>query len=370
MTPGFRFDSCLPDETQPRIGWLCSYTPEELIMAAGFTPVRLSSSERPAAGAEAYLSPNLCPYVRSIINKAVSGSYADLRGVFFALSCDAMRRLADAWELFAGGRFMFRLDVPRRVDEFAERFFSEQLEGMVSALESEAGRRISDDDIFNAIETLNENRRLVRRLSRLRAAAGTLLNGVQFHRIARAAMSSDKVRFNMEARRFIAELESGGEQNGVSSDRPRVLLSGCVVDAPGLVSMIEDSGAEVVAEDHCSALRHFDSDVEDSPEPVRALARRYLRRAGCARMTGAAVRITRLLKLINDYRVKGVIFHTLKFCDLVQSDFPHARERLLEAGIPLLHVERDYTASSSGQLRTRLEAFVEMLTAGEERSGR
>ena len=333
-------------------------------MAAGFVPVRLSSGERPPSGSEAYLPPNICPYVRSILDEAGAGRFAELSGVVFVLSCDAMRRFADIWDLYIGDRFVWRLDIPRRGGEAAVRFFREQLLGLLRALGTKAGRAISDDELEEAIEVVNETRRLVRRISAFRIEGDGLLSGTEFYRIAHAAMSADKVRFNEEARRYIAALEAA-EGSGKSTGRPRVLLCGCVADGPALSGAIEDAGAVVVAEDLCTALRHYDGEVETGRDPLEALARRYLGRTACARMTGAESRTRRLLELIEQYQADGVVFHTLKFCDLVQSDLPLVRQVLEKESIPLLHIERDFSDASGGQLSTRFGAFVEVLEGKE-----
>ena len=335
-------------------------------MAAGFVPAQLSSGERPPSGSEAYLPPNICPYVRSILDEAGAGRFADLSGVIFVLSCDAMRRFADIWDLYIGDRFVWRLDAPRRYDDAAVGFFRDQLLRLLRALGNKAGKVVSDDDLEEAIAVLNKTRRLVRRISAFRYKGSALLSGTEFYRIAHAAMSVDKACFNAEAERYIAALEDAGGA-GVDKGRPRVLLCGCVADGPALSGSIEAAGAVVVADDLCTALRHYDGEVETGGDPLEALARRYLGRTACARMTDAEPRTRRLLELIDEYSVDGVVFHTLKFCDLVQSDLPLVREVLKRESIPLLHIERDFSDASGGQLSTRFEAFVEMLRGAEGR---
>ena len=368
MQTRFRLEKCRPAGERETIGWFCSYTQEELIAAAGFAPVRLSSGERPTESAEAYLPASFCPYVRSLLGAALSGGAEGLRGVVFVASCDAMRRLVDIWTLYVGSRFSFRLDLPRRREHLAEEFLIRQLESLRSALGKEAGRPVGDDDIAEAIATANQTRGLVARFSALRSEGK--VSGPEFFAIARGAMSADGQLFNAEAERFLAAVESEGREPASSGGGPRLLLCGGVADGPVMELLIEESGGDVVADDLCSASRHFDGLVDESLEPLRGLARRYLQRAPCARMAGAGERVRRLLELASGAEVDGVVYHSLKFCDLVQSDLPRVRAALEEVGIPLLHVDRDYSAAESGQLKTRVEAFVEMLGDGNRRSKR
>jgi benzoyl-CoA reductase/2-hydroxyglutaryl-CoA dehydratase subunit BcrC/BadD/HgdB len=112
-------------------------------------------------------------------------------------------------------------------------------------------------------------------------------------------------------------------------------------------------------------MRHFDYLVEeDTKEPYLALARGYLNRPGCSRMAGLEERLAETMKLAKDYAVDGAVYTSVKFCDQHLSDAPYFAEKLKEAGIPMLFLENDYTWSTIGQLKTRVEAFIEMLDAG------
>ena len=361
MTARFQFESCRAESDARRIGWACSYTPEELILAAGFTPYRIESVNEGRGDADAFLPATLCPHVQRLLEAALSGRYHGLRGVALVDSCDAMRRLSDIWTLYVGGRFIHRLDVPRQCDNLAEDFFVEQLRVMRAALEQEANRRIEDDDLAQAAEIANETRMLMSRISLLRSDSFPSLSGSEFAAIARCAMQSDKKHFNAEANRFLNTFGGSAENH---SERPRILLCGAIVDGFALHRLIEDAGGAVVADDLCTGLRHYNGLVDVSPDPLRGIARRYLQRAGCARMKGAEARICHMLGLAKKHKAAGVVYHTLKFCDLVQADLPRLREALRREGMPLLHVDRDGAPSADGQLKTRAEAFIELLGKG------
>jgi benzoyl-CoA reductase/2-hydroxyglutaryl-CoA dehydratase subunit BcrC/BadD/HgdB len=358
MTHGFDFNTCKPEKGMKQIGWMCSYTPEELILAAGFTPIRISSNELSSGQSESYLPPNICPYTRNILDRALNADFEALDGVVFTYSCDAMRRLADAWEEQISCKVIYRLDVPRRRDEPAVRFFCSQLQSMLDALCSESGQRVTQADLAGAIALTNETRHLIKQLSRHRERLGSTFNGSDFFRIVQTSMNGARDKFNGEARKLVSRLE-----NIKSTEKkfPKLLITGCVVDTSALHEVIEDCGAAIIHEDLCNGLRHFEDSIEESPNPLEAIACRYLFRSPCSRMVGAKDRLQLLMRLIQTKNVDGVIFHSLKFCDLVQSDLPIIHEYLSKRRIPLLHIDRDYSDSNSGQNRTRLEAFLEML---------
>ncbi|MEJ5349647.1 MAG: 2-hydroxyacyl-CoA dehydratase family protein [Desulfosoma sp.] len=351
--------------TRPPLGWVCTYTPEELLLAAGFTPVRLPcSSSHPSL--ETPLPANLCGYVRGLLGTALGGLGPDLVGVVFAMSCDAMRRLADAWSFCFPNHFVYRLDVPRRWDPDAEEFFYQQLSRLREALGVFGGHAISDADLEAAIALVNETRRLLQAISFMRFKATAPVTGAQVLEITQKAQEMDKERFNEEARRFL-ELHRNGSSFSCKANRfPVVLGGGTLAGACELAAIAEECGLFLAAAHVCTGSRAYEGLVESDSEPLRALARRYLKRPGCARMQGAASRVRRLMDLAKGCGAVGVVFQSLKFCDPVQSDLPWLRRACREHNLPLLQLERDGSVTDSGQLKTRLQAFAELLAARPE----
>lgn len=363
--PRFNFSATAPELVSRRIGWLCSYTPEELILAAGFIPYRIHVDTSDGGEGREMLPPNICPYVRKILGAATAGCFNDFAGIVFVYSCDAMRRLADIWRTYAAPKSYFCLDVPRRIHGPAEAFLSAQLREMRSFLERQAGREIRPHDIFRAIESINSTRFLMDRLNRFRSDSAFPISGSAYHAIALHGMRSDKEKFNKEAEKFIKELEHHRDIRPAlsSGSEPRVLLSGCVVAGTALTEFIEACGCSIVSDDHCTGWRHYRGRVENLTDPFQAIARRYLQRPACARMSRAGLRIRRTLDLTKEFQVNGVIFHTLKFCDPVQADLPRLSDSLRQKGIPMLHIELENFDTASGQIKTRVEAFVETMKA-------
>jgi benzoyl-CoA reductase/2-hydroxyglutaryl-CoA dehydratase subunit BcrC/BadD/HgdB len=344
------------------LGWTCSYTPEELILAAGLTPCRLQT-EASAAETEAHLAPNLCPYVHRLLAAGMSGARAATRGTVFVYSCDPMRRLADIWSSRIRPSFMYRLDVPRKRSEAAVEYFTAQLSGLKRALEAETGESVSRDQLTRSIRSVNETRRIMRRLADLRSRRPGLVPGSLLHRAAAAAVTSPREDFNRALRPLLEQFEEKPDplEGSPGGARARILLCGCPVEDAELLGIIEQAGADVVADDLCTSMRHFDLDVSLHGDPLRSIARRYLDRADCPRMQGAESRTGRILRLAQDNACHGVVFHSLKFCDLAQSDLPGLQAALGRTRTPVLHLERQNLGADSGQIQTRIEAFTEML---------
>jgi benzoyl-CoA reductase subunit C len=177
-----------------------------------------------------------------------------------------------------------------------------------------------------------------------------------------ASASVPKDRFNPLVEQYLEELE---RRDPVSAKGgPRLLVMGGTLDEPGYLELIESMGASIVADQLCWGTKSFSHLTDEEIDPIDAIARRMLEHMPCPRMLDQyPKRLANLLEALKRYRVDGVICERLKFCDLWGGEIEMLRRSLKqEAGIPLLVLERDYAAGSGvGQLRTRVQAFLETL---------
>ena len=137
---------------------------------------------------------------------------------------------------------------------------------------------------------------------------------------------------------------------------------GGIIEDEGIVKIIEDAGARVVADDLCSGSRYYDSTVEITDNPFLSLAKRYLTRIPCSRMTNVDERTENVIKRMKDASITASIYHSLKFCDHNLYDFPLIKKAFEKQNIPILPLNCDYSSSSAGQVKTRVEAFIEKIT--------
>ena len=350
--------------TSPQIGWLCSFVPQEIIIAAGLVPVRLSSDGEAATVADAYMYPNFCPYVKSILALGLSGKAKQLHGLVFVRSCDGMRRMCDIWRSYVGTRFIYMLEAPKTCDEPALEYFAGQLRKFARALEREFGGEVTSTSLYRAIKTANEGRRLMQNIYELQRRVPLPLSGSEVFRLGLEGLGMTREALMTRLEEYEWKAKSGAGQRGNES-KPRILISGNVLDRPALFDIMEAAGADIPAADLCTALRYFDHLVdENSDDLYMALARRYLTGLRCARMAGLAERLTEVKELVQTYRVDGVVYTSVKFCDQHLYDAAYLMEKLKDEGVPVLFLENDYIWGSLGQLKTRVEAFVEMLDSG------
>lgn len=349
------------------VGWTCSYIPEEIIAAAGLEPYRIMGDGAKVTRADACLPGNFCAHVKGCLDAGLAGRYSFLSGVVVGFSCNAAVHLYNAWRRCIPQGFVYGLELPRRDDPGARNFFEKCLRLLLHAVEEHYGRRVNEMDLWQAIAETGETRRLLRRLNRLRREANPPVSGSEAMALVRMAATTPKKKLNPDLARIIDALAA--KKGTAGGSRPRVLVTGGTLP-PALVGMIEDCGGLVVCEDACNGLRYFtmaDDAVEarENGDPLAVLAAGYLGKPPCPRMSCAAERRSaELINLAREYRADGVVYHSLKFCDVNLYEFPILKKSLGEAGFPVLRLEGDFSAAAAGQFRTRIEAFLEMLAGG------
>jgi benzoyl-CoA reductase/2-hydroxyglutaryl-CoA dehydratase subunit BcrC/BadD/HgdB len=350
--------------TSKDILFTCSYLPEEIVTAAGFNPVRIVSRARPS-DADSSIHPTTCPYIRSIYAAAARDDWAGGAGIAIVNSCDGIRRLYDALDAREGGPRAVFLDVPHKRDAAAVDLFAEWLKRFARQLEEVfGGSPVTPDALERAITEKNALRRKMDGVFALQAD-GRISGRDVFSLLIDAATGDGGVSERIDA------LVSSARRKGTAGAGGRIVVSANVLDRPYLVEMIEEAGGAVVALDSCIGRRHYEDPVaEGSPDPVRAVAERYLTRPPCSRMEGIGERIDWLTGLARDTRADGVILSTVKYCDAWLYDQPLLAERLQDAGMGVLALENDYEWSGTGQMRTRVEAFLETLGRGGKRCSR
>lgn len=349
----------LTKSDQPKMGWFSVYTPEEIIYAAGIMPFRITGDLAPASiKSRAILFSNICPYTLSCFEEGIQGIYNFLDGVVMVNTCDARRRLYDAWKMYLKTPFIHIIDLPKTVAPESSNYFENQFFKFKDALENHFKYKISEKLLNEAICLYNKTRILLSQLYELRKRKDPPIKGSEALAIVMASMAGDRRDFNEGLGSLLKKLN--GLSNGPNKKNKRILITGSYFDQLGLIKMIEDLGAIVVCEDLSNGIKYFEGSVEITKEPVKALAEYYLNKAPCARMADSEKRSKDILKLVKDYKVDAVIYFALKFCDSNLIDFPYQKNKLSEAGIPVLFLEGERTMVNLGQLKTRVQAFLEI----------
>lgn len=348
------------------VGYLCTYVPEEIIHAAGMLPYRVMGSWREdILLAEAHLPINTCGYCRSTIDGVLKKDYDFLEGIIATRSCANMVRMFDAWRHAANPGFAEVLDLPYKTHGSALEMYGAELEKLKRRLEEHFGVLITDAGLAEAIQVYNRTRQLLRQLYALRKAEAPLISGAECLAVVTAGMVMRKDEYNQLLEGLLLELEKRGKTH---QGRARIMVSGSILINPAELQLIENLGGIVVADDLCTGSRYFWDSVEPGGEPLDYLARlseRYLSVLPCARMFSQEQRYDYITQAAREYRVDGVVFSAMKYCDPWLYEYPRSADRLEKLGLPHLRFEREYALTGQGQLQTRVGAFLEMLSLVE-----
>jgi bzd-type benzoyl-CoA reductase N subunit len=349
---------------QKVMGWVCTYVPEELLHAAGALPVRISgyAKETDLQDGTAYFYVNNCSFARSCLQLGLRGEYEYLDGFVAGSTCDAARRLFDLWRHYVPVPFSHVMTVPRKYSERALDLYLSQLLELKKALESHLGVEITDEALVKSISSHNESRSLLRALNGLRKLDEPPIDGAQTMEVLNAASRMPKEAFNECLRELVRYLE---HSKPIRKGKARIMIAGSALNNAEFIQSIERIGGLVVTDELCTGTRYWADPVAvgDHDEPLKAIARRYLNNFPCARMYPSEERFQRILKLIREFRVDGVISQTIRYCSPYSNDLPLLSDMLNQNGVPMLSLDVEYGTSGSGQILTRVQAFLEMLEA-------
>jgi len=338
------------------VGWTCTYLPLEILEAAHLTPFRILP-EATTEKADSYLDPNFCPFIKATLEKALSGGYSFLSGIIFLNTCDGMRRLFDAWRLYCKPTFSYLLDLPRVMDSSSITFFKEGLEDLIKQLEVHFRRKIIEDDLLMAIERSNKTRELLITLFSLQGRGDPPFTHGEILDILSERWKVNRPLFNQALELFISSINLDQKAYPLG---PKVMLTGSLLDGGDLVRMIEELGGEVVASELCTGQRIHNIVNLDS-DPLDSLSQAYLGKPPCGRMHDTQRRIDFLKQRLLECKAQGLIYFSLKFCDPYLYEAPAIEGALKEIGIPTLFIEGEYSGKPGGGIRTRIQAFLEVL---------
>lgn len=348
------------NETGAAVGWTCAYTPLVVIEAAGFAPYRVLPLGEPPDQAGRVLHENLCPHVKVVLDRGLHGDLPPLAGVVFMTSCDAMRRLADAWQAVRRSDPVHVMELPIQQTEGAIRFVATELRKLAEVLVAWGGREVTADRLRQSAAARDVLVDLVAEV-RTKHAAGKLPGGAARLQALYNEAATLALPHAVEAARAL--LDASAEHDGARG--VPIFLFGNVMPDPGALGLLEACGAHVVDDDLCTGSRGLTrTSLPPDSDPFDRLARALMMRPLCARTVDPARPGALAGEVVRRARAcgaRGVACHVAKFCDPYLARLPGVREALRAEGLPLLVLEGDCTLRSLGQQRTRIEAFTEML---------
>jgi len=343
------------------VGTVCSNIPEEVIHAAGLLPLRLRAPKlEDTSMADSQLHPINCSYTRSVLELVMRDEVDFIDGLVTTNTCDHMLRLAGELQDKAKLPMVHYFSMHHTVGEAAEEWFGMEMQRLIGAIEESFGVKISDDDLRRSISVYNQTRKLMAGLDELRKNDPPAVTGAEHMQIVLTGMSTPRERFNEKLEALLPDLEA---RKAGKAGRPRLMLVGGACDVPEFVEFIESKGTSIVADSLCFGMRHYRGLIDDAAEdPLAAIAERYVGKVACPSVfDGYDHSLGVIREIIGDWKIDGLISARLKFCDHWGGQRKMLADSLRQDGVPLLDLEREYSTTGSGQISTRVQAFLEMI---------
>jgi benzoyl-CoA reductase/2-hydroxyglutaryl-CoA dehydratase subunit BcrC/BadD/HgdB len=330
------------------VGYFCTQVPEELILAAGFFPLRISGDPADtSASADKYAHPYYEGFVRSMFNRILDEKYSLIDYLIIPHSRDAIHTLyailGDVKELNPGLKLpeMHLFDILHTRSYMVGLYIHDRVVELKQKLEKWSGKKITADKIRKAIVTCNESRSLLDRMAELRRADDPLISGTEALQIIGSSMFMLKEEHNSLLKEF---LETAGSRTPVKGTR--VFVEGSPMDNLQFYHIIESCGGVVVAEDNCWGNRYKDDLVATTSDPLEAIAERYQLKSPCPRNFSLKMRVDNYVNSAIEAKAKGAIFNIHEY-DYAQTwETPEEIKACQEKSMPSLCLKhQQYTLS-------------------------
>lgn len=354
------------------LGYTCYHVPEVLLNCGNCFSVRLRAPRTGSMDiATYYMSNFLCGYSKAILERAIEGGYNFLNALLASETCSEMNRSLEHFEmlnLIPNDQFFVTfIDAPFKIEDHTVKHYVKQLRlKVLDKLTEVYGVDTSDETLRKAVEEHNEVCRLMTEIGNYRKEENPRITGYEYHILNLVTYCCPKYLILDKLRETAEELKTRVPDEK-KNYRAKIVVVGSEMDDPDFTALMEDSGALVVADRYCFGALPGRQEIilHDNEDVLTQICRHYLKTSQCPRfMSQEKVEERRnyVKELVDEYHADGVLYEQIKFCEYWGYERALASHIMNnEFGVPSASVDRQYTASSSGQLRTRVQAFVESL---------
>ncbi|RXJ88218.1 double-cubane-cluster-containing anaerobic reductase [Arcobacter sp. CECT 8985] len=363
----------LRENKKPAIGAFCIFVPEELIVGAGGACFGLcGGSPATIADAETELPRNICPLIKSAHGFKLQKTCAYTQSsdfIYGETTCEAKKK---TWEILGKHHPVKVMNIPHMKREKDLKLWKEELFEFKEHLEEITEEKLSLEKMKEGVKIVNEKRKALQRLDRLRSMNPDIIpiSGKDGLFITQMGFLDDPVRYTQKVNELCDELEKRVQEKVSVFEKytPRLMVLGTPFAPPNwkLHTAVETSGGAIVNEESCIGHRYYKDnvdldDVQDEDTLMQKLLDKYSA-VDCACFTPNAPRIDKVLQMYKDRKLDGVIYYTLSFCHTYNVEAHLVTQALENEGIPCLVIESDYSPEDAGQIKTRVEAFLESIS--------
>ena len=354
------------------IGYTCYHVPEALLNVDKCFSVRLRAPNTGSIDiATYYMSNYTCEYARVLVERAIEGGYQFLDALIGVDACSMMNRAMEHFEILnvndKPGFFVTHCDIPYKITDYTLDSYVKQMRlRVLDKLTEVYGVDTSDAAIRKAVKEHNEVCQILTEIGQMRKADNPVITGYEYHVLNLVSYTCPKALILPYLRDTLDELKKR-KPDKVNPYRARVAIVGSEIDDPSLTKLIEGCGALVVSDRYCfgSTPGREVIELKDDEDALRQICLFEMEHSECARYISdekVLQRRTTADRLAREFNAEGIIYEQMKYCDYwgferaLVSHIMHD-----EYGWPILSIDRLYNNGNSGQLRTRVQAFVESL---------
>ena len=354
------------------IGYTCYHMPEVLLNVDKCFSVRMRAPRTGSIDISTYYMSNYtCEFARALLERGIEGGYQFLDGIAGVDACSAMNRCYEHLEILDCNSkphfFVTHTDVPYKVEDYnVEQVASQMRLRVLDVMKERLGVDVSDEAIRKAVEEHNEMCRIMTEIGDMRKLDNPPVTGYEYHVLCLVSYCCPTAKILPYLKETLEEIKAR-KKDPKPWYRARVAVVGSEIDDLGFTKLLEENGAFVVADRFCygSIPGREVIELNDTEDVVIQIARHYMKTSECPRYMAdykVAQRRTTVDRIAREYKADGIIYEAMKYCDFWAFERPLASHILTEEyGWPTLSVDRSYAVRSSGQLRTRFQAFVEAL---------
>ena len=354
------------------LGYTCYHIPEALLNVGNCFSVRLRAPNTGSIDiATYYMSNYTCEYARALVERGIEGGYQFLDAMIGVDACSMMNRAMEHFDILQVNQkpsfFVTHCDIPYKITDYTlDSYVTQMRLRVLDRITETFGVDTSDAAIRKAVEEHNEVCRIISEISEMRKADNPVITGYEFHVLNLVTYCCPKALVLPKLRETLEELKKR-KPDKKPAFRARVAIVGSEIDDPQLTKLIEGCGALVVSDRYCfgSAPGREVIELKDDEDALRQICLHVMEHSECARyISDEKVHQRRVTadRLAKDFGAEGIIYEQMKYCDYWGFERALASHIMHdEYGWPVLSIDRLYNNGNSGQLRTRVQAFVESL---------
>ncbi|MFT8929738.1 MAG: 2-hydroxyacyl-CoA dehydratase family protein [Sporolactobacillus sp.] len=337
------------------------YAPEELIDAAGMIPFGVWGAETELSSVKSYFPSFICSILQTTLELGINGSFDQLSGMIIPANCDPLRTMGQNWKVAVPQVEFIPLVHPiNRKTEAGRKFLMAEYRSIQKALERISGQTITPERLEHSIDMYNTYRQTMRDFVRAAVDHPDLITPAIRHKVIKAGYFTDKETYTQTVRALVEALSDVKEATWTGS---KLLVTGILMDSPEIMDVLEENHVAIVADDLAQETRQFRSNVpKEGESPMQRLVNYWSEMEGCSLLYDPQKkRGDMIIETVKNTGADGVLFLMMKFCDPEEFDYPIIKKQLEQANIPQIYVEFEQNAIDKEQIRTRIQAFNEMI---------